>query len=111
MAWFHSRLSSGSVPRNLHRARESFDLRVAQELPVARVADPLAPPHDLAPTLLGAGVHALPVTLDHADDYVTKPFGLAELRSQIRAVLRRAGTRAMGDEVLVVDRIMLDRAR
>ena len=36
-----------------------------------------------------------------ADDYVTKPFGLAELRSRIRAVLRRAGTRAMGDEVLV----------
>src|SRR5437660_414697 len=31
-----------------------------------------------------------------ADDYVTKPFGLAELRSRIRAVLRRAGTRALG---------------
>src|SRR5947209_10462245 len=31
-----------------------------------------------------------------ADDYVTKPFGLAELRSRIRAVLRRAGTRAIG---------------
>ena len=29
-----------------------------------------------------------------ADDYVTKPFGLAELRSRIRAVLRRAGPRA-----------------
>src|SRR3712207_2490011 len=26
-----------------------------------------------------------------ADDYVTKPFGLAELRSRIRAVLRRTG--------------------
>src|SRR6267378_3445568 len=44
-----------------------------------------------------------------ADDYVTKPFGLAELRSRIRAVLRRAGTRAMGDEVLVVGPIVLDR--
>ncbi len=31
-----------------------------------------------------------------ADDYVTKPFGLAELRSRIRAVLRRAGTRGDG---------------
>ena len=32
-----------------------------------------------------------------ADDYVTKPFGLAELRSRIRAVLRRAqGARADG---------------
>jgi DNA-binding response OmpR family regulator len=30
-----------------------------------------------------------------ADDYVTKPFGLAELRSRIRAVLRRSGPRAL----------------
>ena len=46
-----------------------------------------------------------------ADDYVTKPFGLAELRSRIRAVMRRAGTRALGDEVLVVGPIALDRAQ
>src|SRR3989440_5767380 len=45
------------------------------------------------------------------DDYVTKPFGLAELRSRIRAVLRRSGTRAMGDEVLIVGQIWLDRAQ
>ena len=46
-----------------------------------------------------------------ADDYVTKPFGLAELRSRIRAVLRRPGTRAIGDEGLVVGPITLDRAQ
>src|SRR5579862_5497155 len=46
-----------------------------------------------------------------ADDYVTKPFGLAELRSRIRAVLRRAGTRAIGAEVIVVGPIALDRAQ
>ena len=46
-----------------------------------------------------------------ADDYVTKPFGLAELRSRIRAVLRRAGSRALGDEVLVASDVKLDRAR
>ncbi len=46
-----------------------------------------------------------------ADDYVTKPFGLAELRSRIRAVLRRAGTRAVDDEVMVVGPMKLDRAR
>ncbi|WP_259315811.1 response regulator transcription factor [Capillimicrobium parvum] len=46
-----------------------------------------------------------------ADDYVTKPFGPAELRSRIRAVLRRAGTRALGDEVLQVGPIVLDRSR
>ena len=44
-----------------------------------------------------------------ADDYVTKPFGPAELRSRIRAVLRRAGTRALGDEVLAVGPLQLDR--
>ena len=46
-----------------------------------------------------------------ADDYVTKPFGLAELRSRIRAVMRRAGPRALGDEVLRTGPVVLDRAR
>jgi DNA-binding response OmpR family regulator len=46
-----------------------------------------------------------------ADDYVTKPFGLAELRSRIRAVLRRAGARAMSEEVLTVGPIRLDRVQ
>ena len=48
------------------------------------------------------------------DDYVTKPFGLAELRSRIRAVLRRTGQRgggSMGSEVLTVGPITLDRSR
>ncbi len=44
-----------------------------------------------------------------ADDYVTKPFGLAELRSRIRAVLRRAGPRAMGHEILELGPVTLDR--
>ena len=35
-----------------------------------------------------------------ADDYVTKPFGQAELRSRIRAVLRRAGPRSFEREVV-----------
>jgi DNA-binding response OmpR family regulator len=46
-----------------------------------------------------------------ADDYVTKPFGPAELRSRIRAVVRRAGPRAFGDEVLRVGPVVLDRTR
>ncbi|MDA8069383.1 MAG: response regulator transcription factor [Actinomycetota bacterium] len=47
------------------------------------------------------------------DDYVTKPFGLAELRSRIRAVLRRTGTRggAIGSDVLTVGQLTLDRSR
>jgi DNA-binding response OmpR family regulator len=46
-----------------------------------------------------------------ADDYVTKPFGPAELRSRMRAVLRRAGPRALGDDVLGVGPLVLDRRR
>jgi len=46
-----------------------------------------------------------------ADDYITKPFGPAELRSRIRAVLRRAGSRALGDDVLRAGSLALDRAR
>ncbi len=45
-----------------------------------------------------------------ADDYVTKPFGPAELRSRIRAVLRRAGPRALGEEMLRVGPLVLDRS-
>jgi DNA-binding response OmpR family regulator len=46
-----------------------------------------------------------------ADDYVTKPFGPAELRSRIRAVLRRAGPRALGEEVLSIGPVVLDRVQ
>jgi DNA-binding response OmpR family regulator len=46
-----------------------------------------------------------------ADDYVTKPFGLAELRSRIRAVLRRSGPRALGGEILTVGSVKLDRGQ
>ena len=45
-----------------------------------------------------------------ADDYVTKPFGLAELRSRVRAVLRRSGPRPMGREVMTVGEVTLDRS-
>ena len=46
-----------------------------------------------------------------ADDYVTKPFGPAELRSRIRAVLRRTGPRALESDVLRVGPLELDRSR
>ena len=44
-----------------------------------------------------------------ADDYVTKPFGLAELRSRIRAVMRRATGRVVDDHVVQVGPLALDR--
>jgi len=44
-----------------------------------------------------------------ADDYITKPFGQAELRSRIRAVLRRTGTLAFEREVVRTAEVVLDR--
>jgi DNA-binding response OmpR family regulator len=45
-----------------------------------------------------------------ADDYVTKPFGLAELRSRIRAVMRRAGARnGATEDVARIGPVSLDR--
>src|SRR5689334_3788043 len=46
-----------------------------------------------------------------ADDYVTKPFGLAELRSRIRAVLRRSGSTGFRRETYTAGRVRLDRNR
>ncbi len=53
-----------------------------------------------------------------ADDYITKPFGLRELRSRVRAVLRRASIAAPAREAaeedgerLLVNGVELDRAR
>ena len=46
-----------------------------------------------------------------ADDYVTKPFGATELQSRIRAVLRRAGSRALGEQVMQVAGVVLDSAQ
>ena len=47
-----------------------------------------------------------------ADDYVTKPFGLAELRARIGALLRRAGGREADQEGIVrVGPLELDPAR
>ena len=34
-----------------------------------------------------------------ADDYMTKPFSLGELQARLRALLRRAGPRRLGDEM------------
>jgi DNA-binding response OmpR family regulator len=43
-----------------------------------------------------------------ADDYVRKPFGLAELRSRIRAVLRRVNPRLAGEATITVGEVTID---
>ena len=44
-----------------------------------------------------------------ADDYVTKPFGMAELVARVRAVLRRASEEAFTSNTLRVNNIVIDR--
>ncbi len=43
-----------------------------------------------------------------ADDYITKPFNILEVKARIRALLRRAGTAVQKGEQLRVDHIALD---
>ena len=45
-----------------------------------------------------------------ADDYVTKPFGMAELVARIRAVLRRVAEPIVATDVLRVGDVTLDKA-
>jgi DNA-binding response OmpR family regulator len=61
-------------------------------------------------TALGSEADAVLGLEAGADDYVTKPFGLAELRSRIRAVLRRAGRQGLGEPVLRAGPVVLDHA-
>jgi len=62
-------------------------------------------------TALGSEADAVLGLEAGADDYVTKPFGLAELRSRIRAVLRRSGGSVYADDVFTAGRVRLDRSR
>lgn len=46
-----------------------------------------------------------------ADDYITKPFGVMELLSRIKAVLRRTNNQDSETEVIIIDDLKLDSAR
>ncbi|HKM35640.1 MAG TPA: response regulator transcription factor [Lachnospiraceae bacterium] len=46
-----------------------------------------------------------------ADDYMTKPFGVMELISRVKALLRRTSSQDNGDKVLKLGNVTLDRER
>lgn len=46
-----------------------------------------------------------------ADDYITKPFGVMELLSRIKAVLRRTNSQDFESEIIVIDHLKLDSAK
>ena len=43
-----------------------------------------------------------------ADDYITKPFGIMELLSRIKAVLRRSGSNENLSQIIKIDRLIID---
>lgn len=43
-----------------------------------------------------------------ADDYITKPFGIMELLSRIKAVLRRSGSNENLSQVIKIDNLVID---
>jgi len=104
-----------------HAARNGFDVvlldvalgpgpsgyDVARELRAQRNVVPI-----IMLTALDSEADAVQGLEAGADDYVTKPFGLAELRSRIRAVMRRAGGRMIDDgSRITVGPVSLDRRR
>lgn len=46
-----------------------------------------------------------------ADDYMTKPFGVMELISRVKALLRRSGARESTEKVMTLGTVSLDRER
>lgn len=46
-----------------------------------------------------------------ADDYMTKPFGVMELISRVKALLRRSNSQEKGDKVLKLGNVILDPER
>ena len=43
-----------------------------------------------------------------ADDYITKPFGILELLSRIKAVLRRTSGNSSNAQTIVIDKLVID---
>lgn len=46
-----------------------------------------------------------------ADDYITKPFGVMEMLSRVKAALRRVGTETVQDETLSIGALAINLAR
>ncbi len=120
--------SSGYRVKGLDNARQFYDALV-EELPNLIILDIMLPDED-GISILNAirkrkDTHAIPVIMvtaktgevdkvrgldSGADDYMTKPFGVMELLSRVKAVLRRYNSEKQ-DSTLSIGGITLDSAR
>lgn len=46
-----------------------------------------------------------------ADDYITKPFGIMELISRVKAMLRRSSSIEISDKIIQIGNVLLDREK
>lgn len=109
---------------------KDFYERMAQKLPDLVLLDVMLPDEDglsIVKKLRGASetrqipiimVTAKTTELDKvkgldigADDYMTKPFGVMELISRVKALLRRSNAKESEEKVLVLGNVTLDRER
>jgi len=81
----------------------TFLRRLREELRVATPVLIISARNELADKLAGFA--------EGADDYLTKPFALAEVEARVRALLNRSGTGKVVDPVLRFDTVELDRDR
>lgn len=107
----------------------SFFARLARERPALAVLDIMLPGEDglaILRKIRAGGDERLPVIMltaraaeydkvigldSGADDYITKPFGVMELISRVRSVLRRSGGAGESAGVLTMRGISLDGGR
>ena len=84
-----------------------FEKRLGERLPSMVLLDIMLPDKDGIAILKGTESDKVKGFEYGADDYVTKPFGVMELISRIKAVLRRSGPQA-GSDIIEYKGIILD---
>ncbi|MFT3951025.1 MAG: response regulator transcription factor [Oscillospiraceae bacterium] len=120
-------LRSGGYAVSAFETPEEFQKAVRTQTPDLILLDIMLPMTDGLTVLRGLRANpataAVPVIMvtaksseldkvsgleEGADDYIAKPFGVMELLSRIKAVLRRAGKPEQAEEVLTVGEVSVD---